>query len=138
MPDHIPHAHRPDDIPEPGSPEPELRAALRAHYGDVPAVDWDALEARVADAARFRLAGRVPGSGWRRSADRWGRVAIPAGLAATLLLAAGLAFSTPGGDDEALAVDEIVAVAASDALPLDPLTMIDQDAFLAAVLDPAE
>ena len=139
MPDHIRHDQPPGDAAPPGRADPDLREALHAHFGAVPQIEWDALEARVTAAASLRLAGRRSRPAWRRAAERWGRVAIPAGLAATLLLAAGLAFSpSDAAAADGLTMDEVVAVAAGDALPTDPLALAGPDAFLAAVLDPAE
>jgi hypothetical protein len=124
-----------------GPPEPELRAALRAHFGDPPehAVDWTALEARIVDGARLRLAQRARRGSWRQAGERWGRIAIPAGLAAAILLAAALAIaqSADSADDQP-AIEAVAAVSASDLLPSDPLSVTDQEAFLAVVLDPAE
>ena len=96
-------------------PDPELSRAWRAALGDTPVTDWPGLEARVTEAARFRLrARRAPG--WRTVASRWARVAIPAGLAASALLGAGLAWRA---SDEAVVLEDIVAAAAVDALPSD-------------------
>ncbi len=124
-----------------GPSEPALRAALRGHFGDPPenAVDWPVLEARIVDGARFLLAQRARRGSWRRAAERWGRIAIPAGLAAAIVLAAALAIapSVDPGDDPP-AIEAIAAVSASDLLPADPLSVTDQEAFLAVVLDPAE
>ncbi len=143
MPDPTPLGRTPDDdrSDEPLEADPVIRSALASHFGEPPAgaVDWTALEARVTDAARFRLAQRARRGGWRAAAERWWRFAIPAGIAATLLLAAGLALSAPDPiESGAIAIDELVAVVASDALPDDPLGFADQDAFLAAVLDSTE
>ena len=141
MREETPHDPIADDRPGPLGPDPEIRAALGAYFGGAPtdAVDWPALEARVTEAARFRLARRARAGGWRGAAERWARIAIPTGLAATLMLAAGLAFSAPDGAVTAdIAMDELVAVSASDGLPVDPLGLADQEAFLAAVLDSTE
>jgi hypothetical protein len=107
---------------------------------DKPDVNWDALEQRIVAAARFRLADRaaraaVP-AGWRAPASRWARIAIPAALAASLALAAGLAFG-PAADRD-LVLEDVMAVAASQDLPADPLAGADQAAFLSTLLDPEE
>jgi hypothetical protein len=104
-----------DEEMEQLEPDPALSSAWRAALGDTPTTDWRALEARVTEAARFRLRARRP-AGWRTAAGRWARVAIPAGLAASALLGAGLAFRE---GDEAVALEDIVATAAVDALPSD-------------------
>ncbi len=98
---------------EPG--DPEISAAYRAAFGDPPATDWRALEARIADAARFRLAARRS-AGWRTATSRWARIAIPAGLAASALLGAGLAWRA---DEDAVFLEDIAATAAVDDLPAD-------------------
>jgi hypothetical protein len=95
--------------------DPELSNAWRDALGDTPTTDWRALEARVTDAARFRMRSRRP-AGWRRAASRWARVAIPAGLAASALLGAGLAFRAA---DESVALEDVAAMAVVDALPPD-------------------
>ena len=103
---------------------------------DKPDVNWDALERRIVAAARFRLADRVARAGWRTPASRWARIAIPAALAASLALAAGLAFG-PAADRE-LVLEDVMAVAASQDLPADPLALADQAAFLSTLLGPEE
>ncbi len=119
--------------------EEALREVLRMRFGPPPGdTDWPALEARVVAAARFRLAARAPKTGWRTPATRWARVAVPAGLAAALLLGAGLVFG--GGDgasDDAYepGMNEVVATAAGAALPSDLLSVTDQQAFLYSVLN---
>lgn len=105
---------------------------------DKPEVDWEALERRIVAAARFRLADRAARAGWRTPASRWARIAIPAGLAASLALAAGLAFGPGGSTSEDLVIEDVMAVAASEDLPADPLAVTDQAAFLATLLDPGE
>lgn len=130
----------PDDMPndEPMTPmEPAMRDALAARFGEVPATDWSALESRITAGAQFRLAQRRPSRTWRSPAARWARVLIPAGLAASLLLAVSLAFGPSGSagaetDDGMMA--DVVAVAASSALPSDPLSLTDQQAFLSTML----
>ena len=103
---------------------------------DKPEVDWEALERRIVSAARFRLASRAARAGWRAPASRWARIAIPAGLAASLALGGGLAL---GGDGDAeLGVEDVMAVAASEALPTDLLAAPDQEAFLYTILQPDE
>ena len=104
---------------------------------DKPDVDWQALERRIVSAARFRLASRAARAGWRAPASRWARIAIPAGLAASLALAAGLALGA-GGSESDLGVEDVMAVAASEALPTDLLAVADQEAFLSAILQPDE
>jgi len=98
---------------EPG--DPEISVAYRAAFGDLPATDWRMLEARITDAARFRLAARRP-AGWRATASRWARIAIPAGLAASALLGAGLAWRA---DEDDVVLEDIAATAAVDELPTD-------------------
>ena len=114
-----------------------LRAALLARFGETPAgdVDWEGQADRIVDAARFRLAARARG-GWRRPAARWARFAIPAGLAAGVLLAIGAAMGpvapdTYGNDP---GMREVAAVAATDAIAGDPLMVTDQELALSALL----
>lgn len=114
-------------------PDPELASVWRAALGDTPQTDWTALEARVTEAARFRLRARRP-AGWRAAASRWARVAIPAGLAASALLGAGIAFRA--GDD-AVALEDIVATAAVDALPSD-LASVGGESLVYALLADGE
>ena len=104
-----------DEAMEPLDPAPELVDVWRAALGATPTTDWQVLEARLAEAARFRLRARRP-AGWRAAASRWARIAIPAGLAASALLGAGLAYRA--GED-AIALEEIVTATAVDALPAD-------------------
>ncbi len=114
-------------------PDPELSRTWRAALGDTPTTDWPALEARITDAARFRLRVRRP-AGWRTATSRWARVAIPAGLAASALLGAGLAWRA---NDEAVALEDIVATAAVDALPSD-VTSIGGESLVYALLAEGE
>jgi hypothetical protein len=126
------------DGPEPlGPPERELRDALVARFGATPvaAVDWEAQARRIAEAARFRLAERSR-RGWQRPAARWARFAIPAGLAAGVLLAVGAALGPVGGgaDLEDPGMREVAAVAAADSMSADPLTVTDQELALSVLL----
>jgi hypothetical protein len=76
------------------TPDPELRAALVAAFGEQPeGVDWAAMRARVRSAAAFRLrAARV--APWWEQATPWVRRVLPLGaLAAAAALA--LAMLTP-------------------------------------------
>jgi hypothetical protein len=114
--------------------DPSLRAALSARFGETPSArDLASLEARISEAARFRLASRARRS-WRAPAIRWAGVLIPAGLAASLLLAAGLLFSPGDTTSDGPAMDDVVAVGASSALPSDPLSLTDQETFLSTML----
>ena len=114
----------------------EVQAALRAHFGDVPAdVDHDALSARIVTAAELRLRARAKRAGWRAPASRWARIAIPTGLAASVALILGLALGGDAAEAGDIGLEEVVAVAASDGLPADPLVVSDQEAFLSAILD---
>ena len=126
------------DSPEPlGPPERELRDALVARFGATPvaAVDWEAQARRIAEAARFRLAERSR-RGWQRPAARWARFAIPAGLAAGVLLAVGAALGPVGAgtDLEDPGMREVAAVAATDSMSADPLTVTDQELALSVLL----
>lgn len=124
-----------DEKSEPLGPrEPKLTAAFRAAFGDTPESDWSALEARITEAARFRLAARRP-AGWRIAASRWARVAIPAGLAASALLGAGLAWRA--ADDDAILLEDIVATAAVDELPVD-VTSLGGESLVYALLADGE
>ena len=114
--------------------DPEISAAWRAAFGDTPATDWRALEARITDAARFRLAARRP-AGWRAAASRWAGIAIPAGLAASALLGAGLAWRT--ADDDAVFLEDIVATAAVDELPAD-VASLGGESFVYAIFADGE
>ena len=124
--------------PEPvGPPDAELRSALSAHFGATPmdAVDWAAQARRITDAARFRLAERAR-RGWQRPAARWARFAIPAGLAAGVLLAVGAALGPvdDGGDTEDPGVREVVTLGATDGMSSDPLMVTDQELALSVLL----
>lgn len=126
------------DPPEPvGPPDVELRSALSAHFGETPmgAVDWAAQARRITDAARFRLAERSR-RGWQRPAARWARFAIPAGLAAGVLLAIGAALgpADSGADLEDPGMREVAAVAATDGMSSDPLMVTDQQLALSVLL----
>jgi hypothetical protein len=110
-----------------GPQEPEIAAALRAAYGSVPE-SRARLEARIVDAARFRLAARR-GSGWKVPAARWARIAVPAGLAASLILGARLAWP----DDDTVLFEDVAATAAVDELPLD-VTSLGGEALVYTIL----
>ncbi len=114
-----------------------LRSALVARFGETPAgqVDWEAQAGRIANAARFRLAARARG-GWRRPAARWARFAIPAGLAAGVMLAIGAAMgpATQDSDGNDPGMREVAAVAAADAMSSDPLMVTDQELALSTLL----
>lgn len=112
----------------PGPVEPEITAALRAGFGDSPAdVNWETMSSRIGEAARFRLAARRRPAGWSAAASRWARFAVPAALAASLLLAAGLSVDT--GAEESLRMEDVVAEAAGDALPSELAGLMTDDAF---------
>lgn len=121
--------------------DPKLRAALRSAFGSAEdQVNWDAMAARIADAAVFRLAQRRPRGGWQHTAARWSRRAVPLAAAAAVMLALGIALAPEGPTDAALANDtvrleEVMAVAASDGLPTDLAVGSAQDAFLAVMLN---
>ena len=127
-----------DPVEDPGPvgrPEADIEAALRAHFGDVPTdVDHDALSARIVAAAQLRLRARAKRAGWRAPASRWARIAIPTGLAASIALIFGLALADGDAPAGAVGLEEVVAVAASEGLPSDPLVVSDQEVFLSAVL----
>ena len=116
--------------------EPELRSALVAQLGETPSdqVNWDAQAGRIAAAARFRLAARSRG-GWQRPAARWARLAIPAGLAAAVMLAVGAAMGPAAVEADAdPGMREVAAVAATDAISTDPLMVTDQELALSVLL----
>ena len=109
-----------------GPVEREITAALRAGLGDPPAdVNWEAVSARIGEAARFRLAARRGPQGWSAAASRWARLAVPAALAASLLLAAGLSFDV--GAEESLRMEDVVVAAAGDALPSELAGLMTDD-----------
>ena len=118
-------------------PDAALRAALVARFGETPAgeVDWEAQAGRIVDAARFRLAARARG-GWRRPAARWARFAIPAGLAAGVMLAIGAARGPVAQDADGNdpGMRELAAVAAAAAISSDPLMVTDQELALSTLL----
>ena len=118
-----------------GEQDGELQSALRAHFGSVPATDFSALHARIVAAAELRLRARARRAGWRAPASRWARIAIPTGLAASIALIVGLTFGDGAAETSDVGLEEVVAVAASEALPADPLAVSDQEAFLSAILD---
>lgn len=114
------------------SGDPKLSAAFGAAYGETPVTDWGALEARITEAARFRLAARRP-TDWRTAASRWARIAVPAGLAASALLGAGLALRA--ADDEAVLLQDIVATAAVAELPSDVASIGGESLFYALIAE---
>jgi hypothetical protein len=125
-----------------GPAEPALRSALHSAYGSVPEqVDWDAMAARIGDAAVFRLAQRRPRGGWQHTAARWSGRAVPMAAAASVMLALGLALApgSPGTDSllasDTVMLEEVMAVAASDGLPTDLALASAQDEFLAVMLN---
>jgi hypothetical protein len=124
-----------------GPPEPELRAALVAHFGANPdeVVDWNAQADRIVAAARLPLARRARDTrvGWQRPAARWARFAIPAGLAAGVLLAVAAAAGPTAPDTAAddPGMREVAAVAATDAVAGDPLIVTDQELALSILLN---
>lgn len=122
--------------------EPALRSALHSAYGSVEdQVDWDAMAARIGDAAVLRLARRRPRSGWQHTAARWSRRAVPLAAAASVMLALGIALAPEGSTTDAtlandtVMLEEVMAVAASDGLPTDLAVASAQDAFLAVMLN---
>ena len=120
-----------DDIAGPLDRDPELTRTLQAGFGDTPSTDWHSLEARITEAARFRLTARRP-AGWR-VASRWARIAIPVGLAASAVLGAGLAFRASG--DEPVVLEDLVATAAVDALPSDVASLGGESLVYALLAD---
>ena len=135
MTDHMQdHPENPEPL---GPAERELRDALVARFGATPmaAVDWDAQAGRIAEAARFRLAERSR-RGWQRPAARWARFAIPAGIAAGVLLAVGAALGPADGgtEPEDPGMREVAAVAATDSMSADPLMVTDQELALSVLL----
>ncbi|MGH7528507.1 MAG: hypothetical protein ACREMX_17575 [Gemmatimonadales bacterium] len=124
--------------------ETELRAALRAHFGSVPLMgeaEWTLLHDRIVAAARARLPGMTAPSPWWLYASRWARHAVPAGLAAGILVALGLSILEGNVDpgsvaspDGPVVVEEVIATAASEVLATDPLLSADEPAFLSVVL----
>lgn len=117
--------------------DPGVRAAMVTRFGETPAgeVNWGAQAGRIMDAARFRLAARARG-GWRRPAARWARFAIPAGLAAGVMLAIGAAMGPVAqeADGNDPGMREVAAVAATDAISSDPLMVTDQELALSILL----
>ncbi len=120
-----------DDMAGPLDRDPELTRMLQAGFGDTPSTEWRRLEARLTEAARFRLTARRP-AGWR-VASRWARIAIPVGLAASAVLGAGLAFRASG--DEAVVLEDLVATAAVDALPSDVASLGAESLVYALMAD---
>ena len=122
-----------------GDPErdPQIREALASRYGAGPQPseeEWEAFRQRLITAARARLTRRGVRQRWWDHAARWARPAIPLGLAASLTLAVGLAFSgfSTGSSPESAAlalpaaedpyrVEDVLASAASETLPDDLL-----------------
>ena len=122
----------------------ELPAALRAHFGSVPPlgeVELTRLHDRIVAAARSRLAGMTAPSPWWLYASRWARHAVPAGLAAGILVALGLSILEGNMDSGSVAspdgpvvVEEVIATAASEVLATDPVLSADEPAFLNVIL----
>lgn len=114
----------PDVPPGALTPDPALGAALREVLANPPmeAVDWAALERRVAERAalplsrRRRAAGRRdrPAPWWELTAA-WARAAIPLGAAAGIA-AAVLALTAPAAQTSALSEREVLLGAASSRL----------------------
>ena len=121
-----------------GRPDSDIQAVLRVHFGNVPDTDFDALNARIVAAAELRLRARANRAGWRAPASRWARIAIPTGLAASIALILGLSLANGSGAPTDVGLEEVVAVAASEALPADPLAVSDQEVFLSTILDSGE
>ena len=111
--------------------DPDLSRALQAGFGTTPSTDWGRLEARITEAARFRLGARRP-AGWR-VASRWARIAIPVGLAASAVLGAGLALRASG--DDTVVFEDLVATAAVDALPVDVASLGGESLVYALLAD---
>src|SRR5690606_19191115 len=117
-----------------GPAEPELLAALRSYFGDAPdPADPAALERQITAAARFRLASRRRPGGWRDTTARWARIAVPAGLAAAVSLGAAPTRHTAPFARVILEGD--VAAAATDGLPVELSSMIDEDLFVSGLLE---
>ncbi|HEU4829445.1 MAG TPA: hypothetical protein VFT04_09635 [Gemmatimonadales bacterium] len=123
-------ADRKIDQLEPG--DREITTALGATFGETPTTDWGALESRITEAGRFRLAARRPPR-WRTAASRWARIAVPAGLAASVLLGAVLAWRA--ADDEAVLLQDIVATAAVAELPPDVASVGGESLFYALIAE---
>ena len=104
-----------DETIEPLDRDPELSRAVKTAFGATASTDWHALESRITAAAGFRLRARRP-AGWR-AASRWARIAIPAALAASAVLGAGLALRAPA--EESVVLEDLVATAAVNELPSD-------------------
>ncbi len=116
----------------------ELREELVRRFGEAPVgdVDWEAQAERITASARFRLAARAR-RGWRGPAARWAHRAIPAGLAAGILLAIGAAMgpATAEADAAVPTVREAMAVAATSSIDQDPMMVTDQELALSVLTE---
>ncbi len=124
--------------------ESDLPAALRTYFGSVPLLgeaEWTRLHDRIVAAARSRLVGMTALPPWWLYASRWARHAVPAGLAAAILVALGLGILDGNVDlgsvaspDGPVVVEEVIATAASEVLATDPMLSADESAFLNVIL----
>ena len=111
-----------------------IRDAYAEHFGETPSADWQAMEARIVDAARSRLATKAARRSWTAPAARWARVAIPVGLAAGIALVLGLAATSGTEASDQTGLADVVVLGAANALPDYSLGVLDQDAYMATLL----
>lgn len=117
--------------------DPALAAALRGMEGDAPAMDWDALRARVAAQAEFPLARRRRTLSLRRTLRAVVPLAAAAGIAAVAL------GGVPGREktlsqEERAVVEEILTLSTPDQVGLLMTGEAAEQAMLEAVEDGRE
>lgn len=114
----------------------QLGAALRALRDASAAADIERLRGRVASAAELELARRRRDATWWTHAARWARAGVPAAIAASVLLAIGIARQGSGEPRAArLTLDDPLArVVESDELAR-VVYAGDEDALLRISLD---
>jgi hypothetical protein len=114
--------------------DPALAAALRGMDGDAPAMDWDALRARVTAEAELPLARRRRTFSMRRGLRAIVPLAAAAGIAAIAL--GGLPGREPPlSQEERAVVDEILTLSTPDQVGLLMAGEAAEQAMLEAVED---
>ncbi|MEJ7810830.1 MAG: hypothetical protein WKG32_10520 [Gemmatimonadaceae bacterium] len=126
--------------------DPRLSAELRRVEGDLPLerVDWAAMRRTAAERAALPLARLRRGRAWWEYAAGWARTAVPAAVAAGILLAAVLARGNDSSDSQSVAPSSAVASApagasaARDALESAVTRNVAERGFVDAVVGPVD
>jgi hypothetical protein len=140
---------KPGDLSRDPERDTAVEGALRAAYGEPPGLDPPDVEAfhhRLLVAARGRVGAREARATWWSCLHAWTRAALPAGVAACVVLLVGLVVFDPtrapvstgpatlGSDGDSPAEDLVASRASED--PAAALLAAETSAdFLAAVLD---